>query len=394
MPALLEIAGLEVRFGPVRAVDGVSLDVAPGPFGLGLVGESGSGKSTIGRAVLRLVPTAAGQIRFDGADVAGLRGRELRDYRRAVQIVFQDPDNTLDPRMRVGPAIAEALAAHGIVPRREAGPRVRALLEEVGLDPDFASRYPHQLSGGQRQRVAIARALSVQPRLLVLDEPTSALDVRAQARILELIGRLRAERRLAYLLITHNLAVVSELCEQIAVLYLGRVAESGPTGELLAAPAHPYTRALRSAVPEIAASARSTRIVLHGEPPDATNPPSGCVFHPRCPLAVERCVEQTPSLRVIAPGRLVACHRAEEVLAGAEMAERPGTMESGTGESSTAQSGSGESGTVQSRAELSVAGSSDAEPSDAGSSDAEPSDAEPSGAVQPGAAQPAPPPKG
>jgi oligopeptide/dipeptide ABC transporter ATP-binding protein len=369
LAALLEIAGLEVRFGPVRAVDGVSLDVAPGPFGLGLVGESGSGKSTIGRAVLRLVPAAAGQIRFDGADVAGLRGRELRDYRRAVQIVFQDPDNTLDPRMRVGPAIAEALAAHGIVPRREAGERVRDLLEEVGLDPDFVSRYPHQLSGGQRQRVAIARALSVQPRLLVLDEPTSALDVRAQARILELIGRLRGERSLAYLLITHNLAVVSELCEQIAVLYLGRVAESGPTAELLAAPAHPYTRALRSAVPEIAASARSTRIVLHGEPPDATNPPSGCVFHPRCPLAIERCVVEAPSLRAIAPGRLVACHRAEEVLAGIEMPERPGAVESGT-----VQSG--------------------AEPSNTAQSGAVASGAEASNAVQPGAAQPAPRAKG
>jgi peptide/nickel transport system ATP-binding protein len=368
----------------VRAVDGVSLDVAPGPFGLGLVGESGSGKSTIGRAVLRLVPAAAGQIRFDGADVAGLSGRELRDYRRAVQIVFQDPDNTLDPRMRVGAAITEALAAHGIVPRRQAAPRVRELLEEVGLDPDFASRYPHQLSGGQRQRVAIARALSVQPRMLVLDEPTSALDVRAQARILELIGRLRAERRLAYLLITHNLAVVSELCEQVAVLYLGRVAESGPTAELLAAPAHPYTRALRSAVPEIAASARSTRIVLHGEPPDATNPPSGCVFHPRCPLAIERCAVEVPSLRAIAPGRLVSCHRAEEVLSGIDMPERPGTVESGIGEFSTAQSGSGESGSVQSRAEL----------SDAGSSDVRSSDAEQPDAVQPGGVQPAPRPKG
>jgi len=389
LAALLEIAGLEVRFGPVRAVDGVSLDVAPGPFGLGLVGESGSGKTTIGRAVLRLVPAAAGQIRFDGADVAELRGRELRDYRRAVQIVFQDPDNTLDPRMRVGPAIAEALAAHGIVPRREAGERVRDLLAEVGLDPDFASRYPHQLSGGQRQRVAIARALSVQPRLLVLDEPTSALDVRAQARILELIGRLRGERSLAYLLITHNLAVVSELCEQIAVLYLGRVAESGPTAELLAAPAHPYTRALRSAVPEIAASARSVRIVLHGEPPDATNPPSGCVFHPRCPLAIERCVVEAPSLRAIAPGRLVACHRAEEVLAGIEMPERPGvlesaTVQSGTAEPGTVQSGMAESGTVQS------GGGS----SDAGSSDAALSGAEQSDAVQPGAAKPAPRPKG
>jgi oligopeptide/dipeptide ABC transporter ATP-binding protein len=364
MAPLLEITGLQVRFGPVRAVDGVSLDVAPGPFGLGLVGESGSGKSTIGRAVLRLVPAAAGQIRFDGTDVAGLRGRELRDYRRAVQIVFQDPDNTLDPRMRVGPAIAEALAAHRIVPRQQAGQRVRELLEEAGLDPGFASRFPHQLSGGQRQRVAIARALSVQPRLLVLDEPTSALDVRAQARILELIGRLRGERRLAYLLITHNLAVVSELCEQTAVLYLGRVAESGPTAELLAAPAHPYTRALRSAVPEIVASARSTRIVLHGEPPDATSPPSGCVFHPRCPLAIDRCEVETPSLRAIAPGRLVACHRAEEVLAGAEMSARPGTVQSGTVQPGTVQSGTVQSGTVQ------------------------------SGTVQPGAAQPAPPPKG
>ena len=394
MAALLEIAGLEVRFGPVRAVDGVSLDVAPGPFGLGLVGESGSGKSTIGRAVLRLVPAAAGQIRFDGADVAGLRGRELRDYRRAVQIVFQDPDNTLDPRMRVGPAIAEALAAHGIVPRREAGPRVRDLLEEVGLDPDFASRYPHQLSGGQRQRVAIARALSVQPRLLVLDEPTSALDVRAQARILELIGRLRGERSLAYLLITHNLAVVSELCEQIAVLYLGRVAESGPTAELLAAPAHPYTRALRSAVPEIVASARSTRIVLHGEPPDATNPPSGCVFHPRCPLAIDRCAVEVPSLRAIAQGRLVACHRAEEVLAGIEMPERPGAVESGTVESGTVESGTVESGTVESGTAESGTLQSDAGSSDAASSDVELSGAEQSAAVEPGAAQPAPRPKG
>src|SRR5437899_5631546 len=232
MAPLLGIAGLQVRFGPVRAVDGVSLDIAPGPFGLGLVGESGSGKTTIGRAVLRLVPAAAGQIRFDGADVAALRGRALRDYRRAAQIVFQDPDNTLDPRMKIGPAIAEALAAHQMVPRRLAGQRVRDLLAETGLDPGFAARYPHQLSGGQRQRVAIARALSVQPRLLVLDEPTSALDVKAQARILALIARLRAGRNLAYLLITHNLGIVSELCEQTAVLYLGRVVETGATSEL------------------------------------------------------------------------------------------------------------------------------------------------------------------
>ena len=243
MTALLEIDELSVRFGPVRAVDGVSLQVAAGPFGLGLVGESGSGKSTIGRAVVRLLPAVSGgQIRFEGADIGALRGRALKDYRRAAQIVFQDPDNSLDPRMRVGTSIREALAAHRLVPRRQAAARVGDLLAEVGLDPEFAARYPHQLSGGQRQRVAIARALSVQPRLLVLDEPTSALDVRAQARILALIGRLRADRALGYLLITHNVAIVSELCEQTAVLYLGRVAESGPTGELLRTPGAPVHR--------------------------------------------------------------------------------------------------------------------------------------------------------
>ena len=270
---LLEVTDLAVRFGPVRAVDGVSLRLAAGPFGLGLVGESGSGKSTIGRAVLRLVAVAGGQIRFEGKDVAALRGPALKQYRRAAQIVFQDPDNSLDPRMRVGASVAEPLNAHRIVGRRSAVGRARELLVEVGLDPDFAGRYPHQLSGGQRQRVAIARALSVEPRLLVLDEPTSALDVKAQARILALIARLRADRSLAYLLITHNLGIVSELCERTAVLYLGRVVESGATSELLSAPAHPYTQALRSAVPEIDAAARPARVVLPGDPPDASSPP-------------------------------------------------------------------------------------------------------------------------
>jgi oligopeptide/dipeptide ABC transporter ATP-binding protein len=201
-----------------------------------------------------------------------------------------------------------------VVPRGLTAGRARDLLAEVGLDPDFAARYPHQLSGGQRQRVAIARALSVQPRLLVLDEPTSALDVRAQARVLSLIGRLRAGRKLSYLLITHNFAIVSELCEQTAVLYLGRIAESGPTGALLRSPAHPYTQALRSAVPELDWAARRTRLVLPGDPPDAASPPPGCVFHPRCPLAVGRCRTEVPLLRAVAPGRLAACHRAEDVL--------------------------------------------------------------------------------
>jgi oligopeptide/dipeptide ABC transporter ATP-binding protein len=211
------------------------------------------------------------------------------------------------------------LRTHQIVPRRGEASRVGELLAEAGLEPTFSQRYPHQLSGGQRQRVAIARALSVQPRLLVLDEPTSALDVRTQAHILELIARLRTERQLSYLLITHNFGVVSKLCEQIAVLYLGKITEIGPTDALLRCPAHPYTRALRSAVPEVDVAGRRARIVLPGDPPDAANPPSGCVFHPRCPLAAARCRTEPPVLRSLGPGRQVACHRAEDVLAGLQM---------------------------------------------------------------------------
>lgn len=319
IPPLLQIAGLAVRFGPVLAVNGVSFDIAAGPFGLGLIGESGSGKSTIGRAILRLVRPSAGNITFAGNDVSALRGAALKSYRRDAQIVFQDPDNSLDPRMRIGATIAEVLRAHQVVPRGAADERVAALLSEAGLDPEFAQRYPHQLSGGQRQRVAISRALAVQPRLLVLDEPTSALDVRTQAHILKLIARLRSERELSYLLITHNFGVVSELCEQTAVLYLGKIAEIGATNVLLRAPAHPYTVALRSAVPEVDVTGRRSRIVLPGDPPDAVNPPPGCVFHPRCPLAVARCRTEVPVLREAGPGHQVACHRAEDVLAGADM---------------------------------------------------------------------------
>ncbi len=322
---LLTITDLTVRFGPVLAVNGVSLDVAAGPFGLGLVGESGSGKSTIGRAILRLLPASGGSIRFGGTEVSALRGAALKAYRRDAQIVFQDPDNTLDPRMRIGATIAEALRTHHVVPRQDLAGRVGELLSEAGLDPAFAGRYPHQLSGGQRQRVAIARALSVRPRLLVLDEPTSALDVRTQSHILKLIARLRTERKLAYMLITHNFGVVSELCQDTAVLYLGKIAEVGPTGTLLGAPAHPYTLALRSAVPDLDVAARRSRIVLPGEPPDPAHPPPGCVFHPRCPLAVARCSTEPPGLRAVAPGHRVACHRAEEVLAGAAMPVRTPT---------------------------------------------------------------------
>jgi oligopeptide/dipeptide ABC transporter ATP-binding protein len=318
-PPLLQVSDLTVRFGPVLAVNGVTLDMPAGPFGLGLVGESGSGKSTIGRAILRLVRPASGSIVFDGKDVGSIRSGALRAYRRDAQIVFQDPDNSLDPRMRIGTTLAEALRTHGAVPRQGGRQRIAELLAEVGLDPAFADRYPHQLSGGQRQRVAIARALSVQPRMLVLDEPTSALDVRTQAHILRLISRLRSERELTYLLITHNLGVVSELCEQTAVLYLGKIAEIGATDVLLRTPAHPYTLALRSAVPEVEVTGRRSRIVLPGDPPDATNPPAGCVFHPRCPLAIDRCRTEVPVLRDAAPGHRVACHRADDVLAGARV---------------------------------------------------------------------------
>ena len=311
---LLEVEDLVVEFGPVRAVDGVSFRLPAGPYGLALVGESGSGKTTIARALMRLVSATSGAIRLDGSEVVG-SNRALRAYRRDVQIVFQDPTTSLDPRAKIGSTIAEPLRAHGIVPRSEVHARTASLLAEVGLDPEMAVRYPHQLSGGQRQRVAIARALSVEPKVLVLDEPTSALDVTVQARILELIAKLRRERGLAYVLISHNLAVVEQLCEETAVLYLGRIVEHGPTEEILARPAHPYTLALRSAVPEIDLAARRSRIVLPGTAPDPADPPPGCRFHPRCPYANERSRTEVPELRAV-DDRSVACHRAEEILAG------------------------------------------------------------------------------
>jgi oligopeptide/dipeptide ABC transporter ATP-binding protein len=224
-------------------------------------------------------------------------------------------DNSLDPRQRVGAAIGEVLTVHGLA-RAAVRDRVAALLSEAALDPALAARYPHQLSGGQRQRAAIARALAVSPRLLVLDEPTSALDVTAQARVLATIRRLRAERGLSCLLITHNLAIVPELCERTAVLYLGRIAETGPTASLLASPAHPYTLALRSAVPEVDPARRRSRIILPGGTQVTAARPDGCAFHPRCPLAIDKCRVVVPEPRSVAPGREAACHRAEEVLAG------------------------------------------------------------------------------
>jgi ABC-type glutathione transport system ATPase component len=249
--ALLEARDLRVAYGRRDVVHGVSFAVEPGPYGVGLIGESGSGKTTIARAVLRLMPVAGGEVTWEGRSVAQLGGRELRAYRRAVQVVLQDGSEALDPRMRVGASVAEALAVHDIVPRAARAGRVADLFAEVGLEAALADRYPHELSGGQRQRVSIARALAVEPHLLVLDEPTSALDVTVQARVLALIERLRAERGLAYLLITHNLAVVDRLCEHCVVLRDGRVVEAGPTAQVLDHPQHEHTKALRAAVPEL-----------------------------------------------------------------------------------------------------------------------------------------------
>jgi peptide/nickel transport system ATP-binding protein len=310
---MLEVRDLVVRYGPVVAVDGVSLSVPAGPAGLGLVGESGSGKTTIGRAIVRLTQPASGEVTVDGVNAFTARRGELKAYRKSVQIVFQDPDSTLDPRMRVGAAITEALRAHAIVERSAAPARVEELLTDVGLQPEHAERLPHQLSGGQRQRVAIARALAVEPRLLVLDEPTSALDVTVQARVLELISKLREERSLAYLLISHNLAVVEQLCEQVAVLYLGQIVEKGEAKHVLTRPVHPYTKALRAAVPELSETLPRPA-TTRADPPNPADPPPGCRFHPRCPLAIDRCRQERPQLREVG-GRLAACHRAEESLA-------------------------------------------------------------------------------
>ena len=319
---MLTVSDLHVRFGPVHAVAGVDLAVGDDRQALGLVGESGSGKTTIVRAILQLVPHSEGRITYDDIEIGKLRGQALRDYRRRVQLVPQDTDGSLSPRMRVGTAIGEVLRTHELATRRDVGERVAALLADVGIAPETAQRLPHQLSGGQRQRVVIARALAVSPKLLVLDEPTSALDVTVQDQVLSLLERMQAEHGVSFLFISHNLAVVERLCESAVVLYHGRIVETGPTAAVLAQPAHPYTVALRSAVPQLKGE-REGRLVLRGALPDPANPPPGCVFHPRCPLAVERCRTEVPVLKAIGPDRSVACHRADEVLAGALAHERP-----------------------------------------------------------------------
>jgi len=294
--------------GQVRAVDGVSFSIAAGET-LALVGESGSGKTTTGRAVLRLIEPTAGKIWFDGVDLLSLRGESLRRMRRRMQIVFQDPYGSLNPRMTVGAAIREGLIVHRLAEGAAAERRVAQLLEEVGLQPGFASRYPHEFSGGQRQRIGIARALAVEPSFIVCDEPVSALDVSVQAQVINLLRDLQRDRGLAYLFIAHDLAVVSHMADRVAVMYLGRIVEIAPRKSLFAMPTMPYTQALLSAIPVPDPTTKRQRLLLPGDPPSPSNPPTGCVFHPRCPHPARdaACARIVPPLEEKAPGHFAAC---------------------------------------------------------------------------------------
>ena len=309
---MLRVQGLKTYFGrrdrPVRAVDDVSFDIAAGEV-LGLVGESGSGKSTIGRSVLKLVEPSAGSIRFEGVDLVPLSARAMRPYRRRLQVIFQDPYASLNPRRRVGDTLAEALATHGLHAGPARAARVAELLALVGLAPEHARRYPHEFSGGQRQRIGIARALAVEPRFIVADEPVSALDVSIQAQVINLLSDLRERFGLTMLFISHDLDVVEYLCDRIVVLYLGKVMEVAPADALYRAPQHPYSQALLDASPRPDPEARRARRLLQGDIPSPVDPPSGCVFRTRCPYAIDACATTVPPLREVAPGRFKACLR-------------------------------------------------------------------------------------
>jgi oligopeptide/dipeptide ABC transporter ATP-binding protein len=315
---LMEARGLAVHFpirrgllrrqvGTVKAVDGVDLSVAPGET-LALVGESGCGKTTTGKTLLRLIEPTAGSITFEGADITRLPAAAMMALRRKMQIVFQDPYASLNPRMRVGAILAAPYEIHGIGDARDRPDRVARLLRQVGLPAEAAQRFPHEFSGGQRQRIGIARALALEPRLVVGDEPVSALDVSIQAQIVNLMRRLQAEYRLAYLFISHNLGVVAHIADRVAVMYLGRVVEQGSREEIFFDARHPYTQALLAALPEPVPGGRRARQKLGGDVPSPANPPPGCGFHPRCPVAIARCRTEAPARRTVSATHDAACH--------------------------------------------------------------------------------------
>ena len=323
MNALLEVKNLVKHFvvtrSPfgrptafVRAVDGVSFSVDSGET-LALVGESGCGKSTVSRLVLRLIEPDQGEIRFEGRDLLAMSASRLRAFRRDAQIIFQDPYASLNPRMTVGQILTEPLALHDLVPSERRRERVEELLQLVGLEPRAARRYAHEFSGGQRQRIAIARALAVEPKLIICDEPVSALDVSIRAQILNLLHDLQQRLSLAYIFVSHDLAVVKHIADRVAVMNLGHIVETADAGTLFASPRHPYSRALLSAIPVPRPQAKRSRMVLEGEMPSAIDPPSGCKFHTRCPHAIERCRTEAPRLLAGTAGHLTACHRADEL---------------------------------------------------------------------------------
>jgi oligopeptide/dipeptide ABC transporter ATP-binding protein len=297
------------RIGDVRAVDGVDLEIYPGET-VGLVGETGCGKSTLARVAMRLHDPTEGEITFEGRDITNLRGRELREVRKDMQMIFQDPYASLNPRKTVGSIIAEPFRLHQIVPKDKIKPEVQQLMELVGLNPEHFNRYPHEFSGGQRQRIGVARSLALKPKLIVCDEPVSALDVSVQAQILNLLEDLQREFDLTYLFIAHDLSVVKHVSDRVAVMYLGKIVEMAPGETLYRDPKHPYTGALLSAVPmpDPDLASRKKRIILEGDVPSPINPPSGCSFHPRCPRAQDRCSQEEPVLLPQHENQVAACH--------------------------------------------------------------------------------------
>jgi oligopeptide transport system ATP-binding protein len=317
--SILEVKNLKVHFPVkhglfnrereyVKAVDGVSFSIAPGET-LGLVGESGCGKSTLGRAIMRLVEPTAGEVFLDGEDVTQLRGSALRSRRRKFQMIFQDPFGSLNPRMTVEQIVGEALDIHQLTDSKPARlKRISELLRDVGLDPVYAQRYPHEFSGGQRQRIGIARALAVEPELIICDEPVSALDVSVQAQIINLLRDLQQQRGIAYLFVAHDLAVVEHISHRVMVMYLGKIVETADAKSIIRDPQHPYTQALISAIPEVDPDSKRQRIILPGDVPSPIHPPSGCPFHPRCPIAEDKCKAEVPLFRDITQGHFAACH--------------------------------------------------------------------------------------